>query len=374
MKLKRLSIRNFRCFREQIDVNFEDLTALVGKNDSGKSSILEALDIFLNDGDPDKDDASRDGDPADLTIICEFGNLPSEIIIDDSAPTNLTTEYLLNPTGNLEVHKTYSGHLQKPKCIQTVLFAIHPNGPDIADLLQLKNSELKKRAEKLGLDLDGINPNVNAQLRGRIRQHVPSLVLEPTKISLDQDNGRKIWEGLKKHLPLYSLFKADRASSDQDAEAQDPLKIAIKEALKNREAELAQIAEYVKGEVQKIADSTLAKLCEMDSSLASQLKPTFTTLKWDSLFKASLTSDDDIPINKRGSGVKRLILLNFFRAKCEQLALETGRPNVIYAIEEPETSQHPNNKRMLLRALADLSSEAQVIVSTHTPVLAPQPP
>ncbi|MBD3278125.1 MAG: AAA family ATPase, partial [Candidatus Aegiribacteria sp.] len=43
---------------------------------------------------------------------------------------------------------------------------------------------------------------------------------------------------------------------------------------------------------------------------------------------------------------------------------------VIYGIEEPETSQHPNNQRMLLRALSDLSSEAQVVISTHTPMLA----
>jgi hypothetical protein len=108
----------------------------------------------------------------------------------------------------------------------------------------------------------------------------------------------------------------------------------------------------------------------MDPSLATQLNPTFSPPKWDSLFKASITSDDDIPINKRGSGVKRLILLNFFRAKAEQLAKETGHTDIIYAIEEPETSQHPNNQRMLLRALCDLSSEAQVIISTHTPVLA----
>lgn len=65
-----------------------------------------------------------------------------------------------------------------------------------------------------------------------------------------------------------------------------------------------------------------------------------------------------------------MILLNFFRAKTEQLARESGRASVIYAVEEPETSQHPNNQRMLLRALSDLSSDAQVIMSTHTPMLA----
>jgi len=85
-----------------------------------------------------------------------------------------------------------------------------------------------------------------------------------------------------------------------------------------------------------------------------------------------LTDDDEIPINKRGSGVRRLILLNFFRAKAEQAAIEKKAPGVIYAVEEPETSQHPHNQKMLMRAFCELSEypNCQVMLSTHTPVLA----
>ncbi|MHB8392242.1 MAG: AAA family ATPase [Acidobacteriaceae bacterium] len=32
----------------------------------------------------------------------------------------------------------------------------------------------------------------------------------------------------------------------------------------------------------------------------------------------TLTGDDQIPINKRGSGVRRLVLLSFFRAEAER--------------------------------------------------------
>ncbi len=45
--------------------------------------------------------------------------------------------------------------------------------------------------------------------------------------------------------------------------------------------------------------------------------------------------------------------------------------SAIYAIEEPETSQHPHNQRMLMRALRQLANgNDQVIVTTHTPMLA----
>jgi putative ATP-dependent endonuclease of OLD family len=371
MKLKRLRIRNLRCFKEEIPIDFDDdVTALVGKNDAGKSTLMDALDIFLNDIDPDKDDASKNGDPKDLTLISEFTELPDEVILDDTNPTKLNTEFLLNADGRLEIHKFYSGELQKPKCKSIQAHAIHPTIDGAKDLLQLKNSDLKNRAQELSIDLNGVDQRVNAQIRARIRDHFNNLYLAPSMIPLNEDNAKKIWTELRKYLPAFALFKSDRTSTDQDPEAQDPLKVAVKEAIKTKEAELAKITEYVRSEVQKIANLTLEKLREMDPTLATQLNPTFTPPKWDSLFKASITSDDDIPINKRGSGVKRLILLNFFRAKAEQLVRETGHATVIYAIEEPETCQHPNNQRMLLRALSDISSEAQVIISTHTPILA----
>lgn len=43
-----------------------------------------------------------------------------------------------------------------------------------------------------------------------------------------------------------------------------------------------------------------------------------TDPKFDSQFKLTINSDDNIPINKRGSGVRRLILLNFFRAEAKK--------------------------------------------------------
>jgi len=37
MKLTRLRIRNFRCYKEEISIDFDDITAFVGKNYAGKS-------------------------------------------------------------------------------------------------------------------------------------------------------------------------------------------------------------------------------------------------------------------------------------------------------------------------------------------------
>lgn len=64
-------------------------------------------------------------------------------------------------------------------------------------------------------------------------------------------------------------------------------------------------------------------------------------------------------------------LINFFRAEADK-SVSGSQRNVIYAIEEPETSQHPNYQIMLMKALLSLSNQPnrQIIVTTHVPALA----
>ena len=56
MRLVRLKVRNFRCYANEISVDFDDLTAIIGRNDAGKSALLEALAVFFEEAKLDKDD------------------------------------------------------------------------------------------------------------------------------------------------------------------------------------------------------------------------------------------------------------------------------------------------------------------------------
>lgn len=151
------------------------------------------------------------------------------------------------------------------------------------------------------------------------------------------------------------------------------MKVAIQQALRTVESELDGIKETVKKYAISTAERTLQKLKEMSPDLADSLVPEFKSEpKFDSQFKLTLKSDDDIPINKRGSGVRRLMLLNFFRAEAERRMTENSHDTIIYAFEEPETSQHPNHQRLLIESFLTLSDSenCQVILTTHTPALA----
>ena len=48
MKLNSVKIRNFRGYKDEVLIKMDKLTTIVGKNDAGKSTILEALEIFFN--------------------------------------------------------------------------------------------------------------------------------------------------------------------------------------------------------------------------------------------------------------------------------------------------------------------------------------
>lgn len=134
-----------------------------------------------------------------------------------------------------------------------------------------------------------------------------------------------------------------------------------------------RVANTVKARLDAVANRTLEKLAEMNPAIAKSLNPELpdlANLKWADVFKSvSITGDDQIPINKRGSGVKRLVLISFFRAEAERRQSEGSFPNVVYAIEEPETSQHPDHQRALIDALISLSNtpNTQVLLTTHSP-------
>lgn len=372
MKLTKLKLENFRCFKDEVCIEFDDITAIVGRNDVGKSTIMDSLAIFFDEAKPDKDDACLSGDRKAVRITCEFDDLPEKIVLDADYETDLEAEYLVNIEGRLEIRKTYDGSLTTPKLVSVEAIAVHPTVNGANDLLQLKKADLLARADELAVDLTNVNRQANAPIRAAIWRGMEGLRLDLMPVSLEKEGGKQVWSALAPYLPAFALFKSDRASTDQDAEAQDPLKAAIRDALKAVEQDLAKVQSHVEAEVRRIAEATVEKIKEMDASVAQTLNPVVTTKKWDSLFQTSITGDEGIPLNKRGSGVKRLVLLNFFRAKAEKAAIERQAGSVIYAIEEPETGQHPRNQRMLMSALSDLSAAAgrQVIVTTHTPMLA----
>ena len=379
MKLQKLKIKNFRGYENLTEIEFGNLTTFVGKNDVGKSSILEALDIFFNDSKGviklDKDDINKKGianGDSEIVISACFEELPDEIIIDATNKTNLRNEYLLNSSNQLEIIKKFP-NAGTPKVF---IKAYHPTNKTCSDLFHKKDNELRDLLNSLNINCE--DKRKNSVMRIAIWNHFSSsLGLTEKEIDVTKGDTKSIWDRLQKYLPMYSLFQSDRKNSDGDSEIQDPLKEAVKQILNTEDIQqkFIEIASEVENKLKEVSNRTLMKLKEMNPEIAGSLNPQIPqpgSLKWADVFKnVSITGDDDIPINKRGSGIKRLVLLNFFRAEVELRKNNQNIPSVIYSIEEPETSQHTDHQKQLISAFINLSltPNTQIILTSHSSVL-----
>ncbi|TDP57767.1 ATP-binding protein [Flavobacterium dankookense] len=375
MKIKQVKIENFRSYDNECTIDLNDLNVFVGKNDIGKSTILEALDIFFNENKGvvkmDKEDINKkckDAGNTEIKISVVFSELPETLTIDSTNPTKLAEEYLLKSDGTLEIIKRFP-NAGAPKIF---IKANHPTNPNCCELLLKKNVDLKKL---LG-DIECDDKTKNAVIRKSIwNKYMDDLQLNEIEIELAKIDAKNTWEQLKNYMPLFTLFQSDRKNSDGDDEVQNPMKFAVQEILKDAELKLAleKVAKEVEKKLTEVSTKTLEKLNEMNPEIAKSLTPIIPSpesLKWSDVFKSvSIVCEEDIPINKRGSGVKRLILLNFFRAEAERRKKAENIPSIIYAIEEPETSQHPSHQKKLIEAFIELSNanRTQIILTTHSP-------
>lgn len=233
MKIKSVVVNRFRGYDRPVRFEIEDLCVLVGRNDIGKSTLLEALDIFFNEGKGcvklDKDDVNKkclSNDDDCIEIEVEFTDLPPRIVIDSTNETTLQDEFLLTPAGTLHIIKRYPGAGKEKVFIR----ANHPVNPGCKDLLQRKIQDLKQILHDQRLACS--DKTRSAELRRAIWRGQGDLKLEDCEIEVAKIDSKSIWEQLRAYMPLYTLFQSDRKNTDSDNEVQDPMRIAVKEILR----------------------------------------------------------------------------------------------------------------------------------------------
>lgn len=384
MRLERLTIEGFRGYNLRSVIEVGQLTAFIGKNDVGKSTILEALDAFFNDN-IDAQDLSVQNAEKRIVIGCTFSSLPAQINLDAQSVTTLKQEFLLNEDGKLEIYKVWKATTTKVELERIYVNAHAPSALELENLLFLKREELRAKADELQLDA---NRNRNPDMRAAIYDHFErtgQMAMQNREVDLDVpkdkdakfEESRKIWKKLnERHLPVYSLFKSEQVQGDKEATVRTPLATTLKIAIKALEADLKPIADQIEAAVKDTTERTLERLRKDYPDVARNLSPEYKPPTWSSAFSLDvLRGDDDIPLNKRGAGVRRLVVLAFFQAEAEKKKAERAdgmaSPPVIYAIEEPETSQHPDFQRNIITAFEALAEGGdQVLLTTHVPGIA----
>ena len=169
MKLTKITIENFKGIKEETSIDFSDFNVIVGQNDVGKSTILKALDIFLNGTTPTKDDLNNKADSEEIIISLEFNTNNLPVIIDENIETTFEEEELVNPENKLVIKKTWDTSKSK---ISPEAFLYrkkyHEN-----DLISLSETQLISTCKKLGVNTQKANGSEfnNKEKRLKIREY-----------------------------------------------------------------------------------------------------------------------------------------------------------------------------------------------------------
>jgi len=385
MRLKAVRLQNFRSYSDSGWIDIGSLTALIGENDIGKSSILEALDAFFNDTIDVFDRRVSCANADEVVVSCRFDNLPAEITIDATAPTTLAEEFLLNSEGDLEISKFWRFTATKAELARVSAHAHALCGGEVEELLHKKLADLRLLIEQRDLEADrrslgSMRRSIYTDMleKAEVEQRERDVILEKPRATPDElGDSRKLWRKLQsRHLPVFSLFKSEQVRGDKESTVRSPLDATLKLALQGLDRELEDIAQRVDQAVRAVTERTLERLNRDYPDINEKLTPNYKRPSWSKAFDLDvLRGEDGVPLNKRGAGIRRLVVLAFFQAEAEKKKADRADgaegPSVIYAVEEPETSQHPKYQKHILQALQDLSEAGdQVILTTHVPNLA----
>ena len=398
MKLIGLQLKNFRRYKSiKFDLS-QNLHMIVGFNDIGKSTILEALDIFFNGNSAlnkitinDLNIVAKDNDDYNIEITCVFSLDENEkVVIDSQYEIAPKDEYLLNENGNIEITKEYNTHNKTIKP-SVYLNCYLPDCID-EDILTKKQSELKKIFEQeCGKQQIVDDRRINSNLRKaiyakRLEQNKDSTYSKKRIDTSSILNDKEFYTNLEKLLPDYYLFKADRENNTSDDEVQNPLSLAVKDVLSSQEVKekLQEIEDIVNVRINEINGAIIEQMQKFSSRIGNKLKAN-TTTNWVKAINNDINDANNIPINKKGSGIRRLLLLSYLMVDAKRKSFLNKKKNIIYAIEEPETALHPDLQKRFIKELYSMAynhdysrgdeiptngdelTNYKILLTTHTP-------
>jgi putative ATP-dependent endonuclease of OLD family len=365
MKLQQLHIHNFRKLND-VTINLADASFLVGANNSGKSSTLDAIELLTSD----KIKLNRECrskyidengqevyDESDIIIEGYFTDVPKYIIqqrgfnasrlkvISNDQGLSYAFFYRVRFDNKEKSHREIKMHLLnlKEEYRDCLTFQDFINKGIDASYFEGKDLH-KKLGKSLIQDLENICPeafNVSDNeewfenpggISGNVLSQLPRFLKIKADVLSDEMAADK--SGTL-HEILDILFSQVREASPNYKKAVDALSDLEKEMdTSDPKTEFGKLM----SELNAVVDSVFHK-----ASINVQTELT----KPENLkarFSASLTSNVETPVERQGTGLIRatvFALLRYHKQREEQNTNNNGR-GLIIGFEEPELFLHPN--------------------------------
>lgn len=341
MKIKQIEIDGFRCLCD-LKITFEDtITLIVGENDSGKSSLINCLNLFTEEYSLGIDDFNYGKDKIKVKLITENFEFIKEYKKEDLSASSLIVKPSLN---FIETTKGFLSSLSSSLTLEDGIkikelskkfgFTVRSN----SNIDTLKEQLTSKLSEENIIINNGNFPELNKiQLDGKQFEDVESFFKEV----FIKDKQVEIWNTKVKEGKTIKEFIQDELDAYSDSISKDLKKKEIKEKLKQYLKQLTDI---------KVESSFEPKSLNISSKVKF------------------LENGKEISVDKKGDGTKRRISLALLEYKAEND--ESCKDSKLYILDEPDTHLHVKAQIELLSVLKDLSNKGcQIIITTHSPFL-----
>lgn len=372
MKIEKIIIENYRGIKEKQEIPLSGFSSIVGKNDSGKSIILNAIATFLDAKnfpivESDFNDSSKS-----IFIECHFTSNNLKELLESKIKSKIKKSDGLDEFLN-DILFDNSIIIQKiienpGKTIQEEKIVINDfDEADFSTLYTKSDDELKQIINKYNITIpvEGKGRNSKLEKIKYIKQHCDEndISKNPNSI-LDSYKVCSLLPAVELFVSDYGLKADTNFKSNSVSEIQDYFKSETEDETKK----LSQVEEEIQNEMNIEAEAIKDYMLDYTSSLQKvEITP---NIEWKAAIKSvdvnfQFAGDSKpIPMSHKGTGYRRLFMVARFR----YLAEKNKGHNIIYLIEEPETFLHPSAQEDLLNSFKDLSEDNQIIITTHSPV------
>ncbi|MEL3971125.1 ATP-dependent endonuclease [Rossellomorea oryzaecorticis] len=383
MQLKYIRIKNFRSI-EDININLYDFTSLIGPNNCGKSTIIRAIEIFLNQVKPSIDEWKKGCEDQEIVIEGLFEHLedwerntPGVAGLVNDGKIKLRVRAKINPDGKAET--SYEAFIK-----QYEIQGWSERWPDLS-------SEIKDIAEELGIN-NGTQWRTKAN-RTKVEEKVTQ---ERTDLAIlmGEDwtsENISIAPALKQALPNAVVIPAVKDAADEIKTSNTTIFGALlgqiilpaiqgMDEYKNLIESVETLSKTLSGEageeVPIIKELTQEITTRMSSIIESKVKITMSTPDTNKFVGSNTTllMDDgtETTIGRQGHGSQRSLVFALIEVLANRVSnSDQNVKSTILLFEEPELYLHPHLMGRLKNALKSISNKEswQVVISTHSPFL-----
>jgi len=407
MTIKEVYLRNFRSILDET-LPCNCLTALVGRNGAGKSSFLQALDIFY---DPSAkvvtEDFYAEDTSKDIEIAVTFSGLTEE-------EQSFFSAYIDNDM--LTVVRVFS---LAPGRKSGTYHGMRLQNPDFSEV---RNAGGKRDITNKYNELRGMEKYSSLPTARSAEQALEALGKweseHPDECHRLRDDGQffgftGVGQGYLGRHTRYIRVPAVRDATEDATEKRgscvtEIMDLVVRSVLSTRK-DVMTFKEETQAKYKDILDpSKLTELTTLQSQLTDTLKhyapDASVSLRWANLADINIPMPEaevklledgfESAVQRTGHGLQRAFILTMLQhliaaREIEKATEESSSsedetpaqeephlPNLILAIEEPELYQHPSRQRHMASVLLQLAEGAipgvtkntQVIYSTHAPL------